>query len=105
MTIQGDHAGCDGCGALVHVALEHFEHWEAIPWSNGPTTHMCPECQAKRERGILAEPFYLECVRCRRNAKDNPEITQWRVLPTREGERGARHVCIACFRPDDQLTV
>ena len=49
---------------------------------------------------VLADPAFT-----RRNTKDNPEITQWRVLPTREGERGARHVCIACFRPDDQLTV
>ena len=105
MTIQGDHARCDACGALVPVASEHFEHWETIPWSEGPSIHMCVECQEKRDRHVTGERVYIECIRCGRNTKDNPEITQWRVLPTREGERGARHVCIACFRPDDQLTV
>ena len=104
MTIHGNAAICDVCGAGVTVTLEAFEKWETTAWQDGPETHLCGRCIERRERGILAEEFYLECVRCGRNTKDNPDIKRWHLLPRSWDDAGeADHVCAACFRPEDRL--
>ena len=106
MTIYGNAACCDTCGAGVSVDLEAFEGWETIPWRDGPATHLCDTCLEKRERGVLVEPFFLECVRCGRNTKDNPEAQRWKVLSREWGDPGKpRHVCGDCFQPEDRLKI
>jgi hypothetical protein len=100
MTIRKDGAAtCDGgCGAVVSPTLPSFEHWERTPWQDGPESHLCPRCMARRDRGWLAEDHVLECSRCHRNTIDNPEVTQWRVIPSMT-DQPSTMVCLDCFDP------
>ena len=95
---------CDGCPssgpAIVPVTAPLFERWVRIQMESGAEAHLCPDCQEKKERGWLAEELVLECVRCKRNTVDNPELKRWHMLPGAPGER-ARHLCLDCFRPDE----
>jgi hypothetical protein len=61
--------------------------------------YLCPRCQERRARGLLAEDFALWCVRCGRNTKDHPEIKQWWGLPDRSGS-----VCDDCHDPATDAT-
>jgi hypothetical protein len=106
VTIRDHHATCDGCPqtgpATAAITSPWFEQWERIEMRGDREAHLCPACQEKRDRGILAEPFYIECVRCGRNTKDNPDVKRWRQIPSDPGDR-PRSVCRDCFdaAPDD----
>jgi hypothetical protein len=105
VTIQGNHARCDHCGAVTPVESNWFETWETIGWQDGADAHLCDKCRAKRDRGWLAEDLVLECVRCERNSEDNRDL-KWHVLPRVPADPNqARHVCDDCFRLDDRLSL
>lgn len=92
VTIEHDHAICDGClggPAVVSVTHPWFESWERIPMEHGGETHLCPPCVERRDKGWLARAI-MECSRCGRNTIDNPEVKDWRL----DANRAA--VCADC---------
>lgn len=48
---------------------------------------------------MIAEDSVYECARCGRNSVDNPEVKQWRIVPSDDRPSGRMAVCIACFDP------
>jgi hypothetical protein len=103
VTIRDDHAFCDGAHradpAVTPITSDWFEEWERIPMDSGSEAHLCPACIEHRDRGWLAEPFVLVCVRCGANSIDEPKRHQWRAIPDLSGERQSVTVCGDCFEP------
>lgn len=62
--------------------------------------HLCPRCQEKRDRGLLAHDFVLVCARCGRTSLDEPKIEQWWGLPKPEPGTHSLSVCDDCFDPE-----
>ena len=97
------HVVCDvpGCGATVPDDSPKLAAWEFIAGHDAPDADLCPSCSAKKEAGTLADPTWLECVRCGRTHRDG--VTHW--IGVRADAGNIVNVCRDCQRDDDYSDV
>jgi hypothetical protein len=93
------HVMCDtpGCDATQPDDSPKLAAWEVITGNDAPDADLCDVCADRKARGVLTDPFGLQCARCGRTRDDG--VTDWWGF--RDDAGRPIDVCNDCRRDDD----